>query len=172
MEKGLYKDKIEWRREGSEYLLDQNPETGSSWANYALAGHTVQWVLSEKPRAGTRLSYTGEVVIDGKRISKQDSLGVVQNKEKEVLKMAQKKTEVKVRRLNKVEHGSTRAFADIETPEFVIKGYRVVENKDGELFVSDPSQPSEDGKWYKQAYAKEDALKDAINEAVLAEYNK
>ncbi|MBN3041020.1 MAG: SpoVG family protein [Candidatus Omnitrophica bacterium] len=66
--------------------------------------------------------------------------------------------------------GPTKAVCDVVIgEEFLIKGFRIVEGKDG-LFVSPPREKGKDGKWYSNALALTQQAKNALNEAVLAGY--
>lgn len=76
------------------------------------------------------------------------------------------------------ESGHLRAFADVTLPtaagDFTAKGFRVVENKKGGLFVAPPSISYEkDGQRVnKPTMEASKALLKQINEAVMAEYKK
>lgn len=48
---------------GGEFALDQNPATASIFAEAARRGRKVQWVLA----------YQGDVMVDGRRMSKADA---------------------------------------------------------------------------------------------------
>lgn len=72
MLKGMYKPGIFWIKKAGEYLLEQNPETGSVFAQAARKGRKIQWVIKNKPVPG-HLEYTGEVIIDGKRMTKEQA---------------------------------------------------------------------------------------------------
>ena len=45
----------------------------------------------------------------------------------------------------------TKAFADVSIGEFVIKGLKIVDGKNG-LFISMPREKSKDGKWYDTVF--------------------
>jgi len=70
LEQGLYKPGITWIKAGSKYLLDQNPNTATSYAKAASKGIKIQWELTEKPIAGEKPSYTGNVSINGQMMTK------------------------------------------------------------------------------------------------------
>ena len=70
---GWYKPGILWiLTDQGEYLLDQNRATGSVFAEAARRGRQIQWVLSEEPSIGHVL-YTGEVILDGERMTKLEA---------------------------------------------------------------------------------------------------
>lgn len=73
---GIYKPGVNWKQEGDVYLLDQNPNSGSKFALAAQKGMKIQWVMCEEPIAG-RLKYQGDVVIDGKRMTKSEGLKII-----------------------------------------------------------------------------------------------
>lgn len=54
--------------------------------------------------------------------------------------------------------------------DIVIDGVKVIRGKEG-LFVGMPSRKSQEGTWSDVAYATNKELKQAIQEAVLADYN-
>jgi len=68
-----YKPGVEYVKAGNKFLLDQNPDTHSSYAYAAKSGHKIQWELSEKPVAGEKLAYTGKVILDGKLMDRDDA---------------------------------------------------------------------------------------------------
>ena len=70
--------------------------------------------------------------------------------------------------VKKVNHKKTRGFADINFNDLVIKGYRIVEGKDG-LFVSEPSH-ADNGEWFKSVYTKNKDLREEIAKVVLEAY--
>jgi len=76
MTTGIYKSGVNWKQEGDIYLLDQNPNSGSSFALAAQRGMKIQWVMLEEPVAG-RLRYQGDIVIDGKRMTKSEGLKLI-----------------------------------------------------------------------------------------------
>jgi len=78
---GVYKPGIEYAKMGSIFLLDQNPNSGSIFAKAAQNGHTVQWELYDKPVAGAKLAYTGNVIINGVTMSKTQAYNILTGKE-------------------------------------------------------------------------------------------
>ncbi|MBN4079781.1 SpoVG family protein [bacterium AH-315-C08] len=63
---------------------------------------------------------------------------------------------------------SLRAYADVTLDDFVvIKGFRVLVGKSGDLFVGMPSKKGKDGKYYDQVEFKKNSsiLRDRILEA-------
>ncbi len=76
-----------------------------------------------------------------------------------------------VKRLVKFEgEGSLRAFCDIAIGEqFLVKGLRVVEGKNG-LFVSMPRQQGKDSKWYDNVMPLTKEAKQEVNRVVLEAY--
>ena len=65
--------------------------------------------------------------------------------------------------MNKGSWGKVRAFFDLTTSEgFVIKGFKIIEGING-LFVSMPSQKSNDGEYYDSVFATKE-LRDELNQ--------
>lgn len=78
--------------------------------------------------------------------------------------------EVKVVRLHRYDGDSkTKAFADIAIGDFIIKGLRVVEGKNG-LFLSMPREKSKDGKWYDSVYPSTKEAHQNLQDIVLQAY--
>ena len=76
---------------------------------------------------------------------------------------------MKIERMNKGEWGKVRAFFDLATQEgFIIKGFKIIEGING-LFVSMPSQKSNDGEFYDSVFASRD-LRDELNDIALGAY--
>lgn len=73
MTTGIYKPGINWIKDGDVYLLEQNQNSGSTFAIAAQKGTKIQWVMLEEPIAG-RLRYQGDIVINGKRMTKSEGL--------------------------------------------------------------------------------------------------
>lgn len=73
-----------------------------------------------------------------------------------------------VKKLRKFDgEGSLKAIADIAIgEEFLVKGFRVVEGKNG-LFVSEPRRPGNDGKWYDTACPLTDEAKKQIERVIM-----
>ena len=76
---------------------------------------------------------------------------------------------MKIERMNKGSWGKVRAFFDLTTTEgFVIKGFKIIEGING-LFVSMPSQKSNDGEYYDSVFATKE-LRDELNKVALDNY--
>lgn len=84
---------------------------------------------------------------------------------------------IKAPNVKLVNHKGTRAFVDVNlNDELVIKDFRVIENKDGTVFVGNPCKPGgkdEKGKslWFDTAYALSDTLREYIRSVVLEAYH-
>ena len=81
---------------------------------------------------------------------------------------------IQVSRLFRVEkEGSKlRAFVDLSIGDsLVVKGFKVVEGQEG-LFVSMPSQPGKDGKWYESAFPTTKEKRKEISEVILSAYKE
>ena len=71
--------------------------------------------------------------------------------------------------MNKGSWGKVRAFFDLTTTEgFTIKGFKIIEGING-LFVSMPSQKSNDGEYYDSVFASKE-LRDELNKVALDSY--
>jgi stage V sporulation protein G len=70
-------------------------------------------------------------------------------------------------------HGhALKAFCDIAIGDWLlIRGIRVIDGKDG-LFVSMPRQQSGNGKWYDSVVLRSQTVRQAIAQAVLAEFHR
>jgi len=79
--------------------------------------------------------------------------------------------EFKVSRMHKLDgEGAIKAFCDVAiSDEFIVKGFRVVEGKEG-LFVGLPQDTGKDGKWYDRAFPLNASVREALNAAVLSAY--
>ena len=76
---------------------------------------------------------------------------------------------MKIERMNKGSWGKVRAFFDLMTQEgFTIKGFKIIEGING-LFVSMPSQKSNDGEYYDSVFASKE-LRDELNKFALDAY--
>lgn len=89
------------------------------------------------------------------------------NTEKEV------QTMIEVARLHKLDgENNLKAFVDIKVGNAVlIKGLRVLANKEGGLFVAMPAQQGTDGKYYPTVRAMTNECKQELQSAVLDAYN-
>ena len=81
---------------------------------------------------------------------------------------------IKVERMFIIQKNSgIKAFADIGFNEcLVIKGFRVLEDKSGTLFVSMPMEKAKDGKWYETIRCLKHTLREHITSVVLEAYNE
>lgn len=77
----------------------------------------------------------------------------------------------KVTRIYKFDgNGPTKAVCDVSiADEFVVKGFRVVEGKNG-LFVGAPQESGKDGKRYSRAFPITAETKEALSQAVISTY--
>ena len=83
-------------------------------------------------------------------------------------------SDIQVARLFRVEkEGSKlRAFVDLSIGDsLIVKGFKVVEGEKG-LFVSMPSQPGKDGKWYDAAFPTTKEKRQEISEIILSAYKE
>lgn len=76
-----------------------------------------------------------------------------------------------VESMTRSKHKSTEAFVDLNFNGLVIKGYKVVNGQDG-LFVSEPSVPGKDKKWYKTVYTENTDLKKEIDKVILEKFKE
>ena len=78
-----------------------------------------------------------------------------------------------VARMFKVEKDNNlKAFVDINVCKAVlIKGLRVLSNKEGGLFVSMPSQKATDGKYYATVRLLANETKQELQDVILAAYH-
>lgn len=66
--------------------------------------------------------------------------------------------------------GAMKAMCDVSiADEFLVKGFRVVEGKNG-LFVGVPSEQGKDGKWYNSVFPLTAEAREALNKVVLSAY--
>ncbi|NQT06271.1 MAG: septation protein SpoVG family protein [Candidatus Omnitrophica bacterium] len=82
-------------------------------------------------------------------------------------------TKIEVVRIYRFQNGgSVKAFADIQFDEdYIVKGFKLVEGKEG-LFVSMPSEPGKNGKWYNTFVPLSDEVKGRIASTVLNAYEE
>ncbi|MBM3249405.1 MAG: septation protein spoVG [Candidatus Omnitrophica bacterium] len=84
----------------------------------------------------------------------------------------EKDTELKVVRLYRYEGDSkVKAFCDVAIGDFIVKGLRLVQGKDG-LFLSMPQEKSKDGKWYDTFLPLTKEARQNLSEIVLAAYQE
>ena len=80
--------------------------------------------------------------------------------------------DVKVVRLHRFEGDSKlKAFVDIAIGDFVIKGFRIVEGKNG-LFLGLPREKAKDGKYYGAFFPVTDEARKNLSDVVLAAYQE
>jgi len=78
--------------------------------------------------------------------------------------------DLKVVRLYRLEGDSkTKAFADIAIGDFIVKGLKVLEGKNG-LFLGMPQEKAKDGRWYNAFYPATKEARLSLTDAVLAAY--
>lgn len=79
---------------------------------------------------------------------------------------------IEVARLHRFENGSAlKAFADVIIGQVLVKGVRVVSNKDGSMFVSMPQAQGKDKKWYDTVRVLDEEVKQELQSAVIEAYN-
>ncbi|MFH1492508.1 MAG: SpoVG family protein [Candidatus Omnitrophota bacterium] len=79
---------------------------------------------------------------------------------------------MQVVRLHRLDGESkTKAFADVSIGEFVIKGLKVVDGKNG-LFLSMPREKSKDGKWYDTVFPVTQEARKCLTDLVLEAYQQ
>jgi len=80
---------------------------------------------------------------------------------------------VEVARLHRVDSdGSLKAFADvIINGQVLVKGVRVVSNRENGLFVSMPKQQGKDNRWYETVSLLDEEAKQELQETVLEAFN-
>lgn len=84
----------------------------------------------------------------------------------------EKETELKVVRLYRYEGDSkVKAFCDVAIGDFIVKGLRLVQGKDG-LFLSMPQEKSKDGKWYNTFLPLTKEARQNLSDIVLAAYQE
>jgi DNA-binding cell septation regulator SpoVG len=90
-----------------------------------------------------------------------------------IANLKRRKTMIKVERLHRLNNSSqVKAFADVVFYEQVlIKGVKIVKNKDNNLFVAMPSQKAKDGKWSETVAILDKVSREQMRIAVLTAYN-
>ena len=79
---------------------------------------------------------------------------------------------VEVARIHRVDNGSgLKAFVDVIVGQVLVKGVKVANNRDGDLFVAMPKQQGKDGKWYETVSIIDEEAKQELQEAVLEAYH-
>ncbi len=64
-----------------------------------------------------------------------------------------------------------KAFADVSIGNFIIKGLKVLEGKNG-LFLSMPQEKAKDGKWYETVFPVTKEARKSLTEVVLEAYQQ
>lgn len=67
--------------------------------------------------------------------------------------------------------GSLRAFADLKVGSLIIKGFSVLEGKNG-IFVSLPKKAAKDGRWFEMITPLDERLKQEMQDKVLEAYDR
>lgn len=136
-------------------FVEQNPNTNSDSAERARNGAKILWVF----RTGNKGYYAKWE--DGK-------LEMIESNKEDNMS---NRVNVGIDDIRKVDmEGSIEAFADIQYGDLVIKGYRVMKNKDGGIFVSPPSHSDDDGNYYPDVFSKNGPRSETntlINNAIL-----
>lgn len=79
---------------------------------------------------------------------------------------------VRVYPIKKSSKTSILANASIEIEGIVIKGFKILNGKNDDPWVSWPNQKGTDGKYYDQVYALDKTLREEVEDAILDEYDK
>ncbi len=81
-------------------------------------------------------------------------------------------SDLKVVRLYRLESDSkTKAFVDVALGDFVVKGLKVLQGKNG-LFLGMPQEKAKDGKWYNAFYPVTKEARASLTQAVLSAYQE
>ena len=64
-----------------------------------------------------------------------------------------------------------KAFADVSIGNFIVKGVKVLEGKNG-LFISMPQEKSKDGKWYETFFPSTKEARKLLTDLVLEAYQQ
>jgi stage V sporulation protein G len=88
-----------------------------------------------------------------------------------VIAMAENQ-DVQVVRLYRLDGESkVKAFADVSIGNFIIKGLKVLDGKNG-LFLSMPQEKSKDGKWYDTVFPVTKEARKSLTDLVLEAYQQ
>lgn len=60
-------------KEKDKFFLDQNPSSTSLFARGKRDGHDIKWELNKYPSDYKTLAYTGNVLMDGRYIARNDA---------------------------------------------------------------------------------------------------
>lgn len=79
---------------------------------------------------------------------------------------------IEVARIYRTSNGSLKAFVDvIINSQVLVKGVKLVGNRDGELFVAMPKQQGKNGRWYETISLLDEELKQELQEVILEAYH-
>lgn len=76
---------------------------------------------------------------------------------------------VDIRKINS--DGNLKAFADLKIGGLVLKGFSVVQGKNG-IFVSFPRKAAKDGRWFDMITPLDERLKQQMQDKVLEAYDR
>ena len=80
--------------------------------------------------------------------------------------------DLKVVRLYRLEGDSkTKAFVDVAIGDFIVKGLKVLEGKNG-LFLGMPQDKAKDGKWYNAFYPVTKEARASLTSTILTAYQQ
>lgn len=79
---------------------------------------------------------------------------------------------VRVYPIKKSSKSGILANASIEIEGIVIKGFKILNGKNDNPWVSWPNQKGADGKYYDQVYALDKTLREEVEDSILDEYDK
>ena len=81
--------------------------------------------------------------------------------------------DMQVVRVYRFENGNSKlkAFADVAIGQLVVKGFRILEGKEG-LYMGMPRQQGKDGRWHNSSYSKSPELRKALSDIIFAAYNE
>jgi DNA-binding cell septation regulator SpoVG len=80
---------------------------------------------------------------------------------------------ITVRNIRKMEQGNVKAYFDATVNGVEIKGLKLVlSTKDGNLFLSFPSEKGKDGKYYNIVFIEDVNLKKEVEDFLIDTYNK
>ena len=77
---------------------------------------------------------------------------------------------VRLRRFEK-EDSKLKSFADVAIGEFKVKGFRILDGKNG-LYLGMPQEQGKDGRWYSSFYSRNPEAKQALTKIVLAAFQE
>lgn len=77
---------------------------------------------------------------------------------------------VRVYPIKKSSKSGILASASIEIEGIVIKGFKILNGKNDNPWVSWPNQKGADGKYYDQVYALDKTLREEVEDTILDEY--